>query len=316
MGKETISVMIPTYNEAENIAPLCSRIKELFQKELANYNYEIVVIDNFSTDATREILEELCAEDPNIKAIFNAANFGQIRSPFHGILQTSGACTVTMCADFQDPPEMIPKFVREWENGYKIVIGVKHKSKENPIVYAVRTLYYKIMKKISDTDQIEHFTGFGLYDKKFIDVLQKLDDPNPYFRGIIGELGFRRKEVPFLQEKRRGGKSKNNFFSLYDYAMVGITSYSKTVMRLATFIGFIIGVCSFLLAIAYLILKLLFWNSFPMGTAPILIGCFFLGALQLCFIGLLGEYIVSINTRVMKRPLVVEERRINFKENG
>ena len=209
---------------------------------------------------------------------------------------------------------MILDFVKEWENGYKIVIGIKNKSKESKFMYLARTMYYKMIDKMADIKHIEHFTGFGLYDKKFIDVLRKLDDPTPYLRGIVAELGFTRKEIPYEQQQRKFGKTKNNFFSLYDVGMLGITSYTKIILRLATFIGFFVGVISFFLSIIYLILKLIYWDSYPAGTAPILIGMFFLGSLQLFFIGILGEYIMNINTKVLKRPLVVEEERINFDE--
>jgi len=307
-----ISVMIPAYNEQDNIKPLCEEINKVFTQKLTGYEYEILIIDNFSSDNTKKIVEDLCKEDKNIKAIFNAKNFGAIRSSYYGLMQVSGDCVISLCADFQDPPEMIEQFVKEWEKGYKIVIGIKRKSKENPVMYMFRTAYYQLIRKIADVDQIEHFTGFGLYDKEFIKVLCKLDDPMPYLRGIVAELGFERKEIEYEQQKRRFGKTKNNFFSLYDMAMLGITSYSKVVMRLATLAGFAIAGFSFLIALTYLIMKLVFWDRFPMGTAPIIISIFFLGSVQLFFIGFLGEYILNINTRVMKRPLVVEEKRINF----
>ncbi len=312
MDKKTVSIMIPTYNEENNVKAISDAIIKIFDEKLTNYNYEILFIDNSSKDKTKEKLAEICESNKQIKAIFNARNFGQIRSPFYGMLQTTGDCTITMCADFQDPPEMIETFVKGWEEGFKIVIGIKKKSRENPVMFLLRSIYYRVIKKIADIEHIEHFTGFGLYDKTFIDIARKLEDPIPYFRGIIAELGFDRKDIPYEQEKRRTGKTKNNFFTLYDFAMVGITSYSKIIMRLATFIGFGIGALSFLLSLVYLILKLLYWDYFPMGTAPLLIGMFFLGSLQLFFIGFLGEYILNINTRVMKRPLVIEEKRLNF----
>lgn len=309
-----ISIVIPTYNEIENIALLVSELTEILEKELSNYNYEIIVIDNYSTDGTRDEIRKLCALNKNVKGILNAKNFGQLNSPFYGITQITGDAVILMCADFQDPPRMILNFVKEWENGYKIVIGIKNKSKESKFMYLARTIYYKMIDKMADIKHIEHFTGFGLYDKKFIDVLRKLDDPTPYLRGIVAELGFTRKEIPYEQQQRKFGKTKNNFFSLYDVGMLGITSYTKIILRLATFIGFFVGVISFFLSIIYLILKLIYWDSYPAGTAPILIGMFFLGSLQLFFIGILGEYIMNINTKVLKRPLVVEEERINFDE--
>ncbi len=311
---KTISIMIPTYNEEDNVGPLSEAIIKIFENDLKEYNYEIVFIDNASQDSTREKLSRLCSENEKIKAIFNAKNFGQIRSPFYGMLQTTGDCTISMCADFQDPPAVIKEFVREWEKGYKIVIGIKSKSKESGLMYFLRSCYYKVIKKIADIEHIEHFTGFGLYDRAFIEILKTVEEPIPYLRGMIAELGFKRKEINFEQAKRLHGKTKNNFYSLYDYAMIGITSYSKIVMRMATFLGFAFSAVCLLISLIYFILKLIFWSSFPMGTAPLLIGVFFLGSLQLFFIGFLGEYILSINTRMMKRPLVIEEKRINFKE--
>ena len=308
-----ISVLVPCYNEEENVEPISEAILAELNK-LEKYDYELVFIDNCSIDTTREKLENLCKGNPKIKAIFNSKNFGQFNSPYYGLMQTTGDCTILMCADFQDPVDMISKFVSEWENGYKLVIGIKNKSKENRFMYALRTLYYKIIKKISKTEQIEHFTGFGLYDKSFIDVLRKLDDPTPFLRGIVAELGFQRKEIPYEQAKRKAGKTHNNFYTLYDAAMLAFTSYTKIGLRLATFVGAIVAFLSFIIGLVYLILKLAFWNDFAAGMAPILIGMFFLGSMQLFFIGFLGEYILAINARSMKRPLVIEEKRINFEE--
>ena len=307
-----ISVLVPCYNEEENVVPLSEAIIEQFEKHLPNYDYELIFIDNCSLDSTREKLIGLCENNKKIKAIFNVRNFGQFNSPFYGMLQTSGDCTISMSADFQDPVELIPRLVHEWENGYKIVCPIKTSSKENPIMRLLRTCYYKLIKKMSDVEQIEHFTGTGLYDKSFIDVLRDLDDPTPFLRGIVAELGFKRKDIPYEQQKRRAGKTSNNFYRLYDAAMLSFTSYTKVGMRICTIAGFFISMISFVIAFAYLIVKLLNWHSFAMGNAPILIGVFVLGGLQLFFIGLLGEYIMSINTRIMKRPLVIEEKRINF----
>lgn len=308
-----ISILIPTYNEIENVEPLSVAIIEEMQK-MPQYAYEIVFIDNNSQDGTREKLKQLCAGNKKIKAILNAKNFGQNNSPYYGLLQTTGDCAILMCADFQDPIDMIPKLVAEWENGYKIVSAIKTTSKENKFMRFLRTCYYKLIKKFSDVEQIEHFTGFGLYDKAFLEVLRDLKDPTPFLRGIVAELGFKRKEIPYEQQRRRAGKTKNNFYSLYDIAMLSFTSYTKIGLRLATFIGFIIAAVSVIIALVYLVLKLIYWNTFFMGTAPILIGMFFLGAVQLIFLGLIGEYILSINQRVMNRPLVIEEERINFEE--
>ena len=310
--KKTVSILIPCYNEEENVGPMSEAIVNLFENELTQYNYELVFIDNDSHDKTRELLREICSKNSNIKAIFNAKNFGQFNSPYYGILQTTGDCTISMVCDFQDPIELIPKYLQEWENGYKIVIGIKTSSKESKIMYFLRSVYYKMIKKFSDVEQIEHFTGSGLYDREFVEVLRNLKDPKPFLRGIVSELGFRRKEIPYEQPQRRAGKTHNNFYTLYDAAMLSITSYTKIGLRLATFVGCGVGMISLLVALVYLILKLVMWNQFQAGMAPILIGMCFLGALQLFFIGLLGEYILSMNERVMNRPLVVEEERINF----
>lgn len=309
-----ISVMIPCYNEEENVVPMSEAVTELFEKELPQYDYEILFIDNASTDNTRPLLRQICEKNPKVKAIFNAKNFGQFNSPFYGMLQTTGDCTITMVCDFQDPLDLIPKYLKEWEDGYKIVVGVKTKSKENPLIYHLRSLYYKFVKKFSDVEQIEHFTGSGLYDKDFIAVLRDLHDPTPFLRGIVAELGFRIKTIEYEQPKRRAGKTHNNFWTLYDAAMLSITSYTKIGLRIATFIGMIVALISLGIGLVYLVMKLIWWDRFSAGMAPMLIGMFFLGSLQLFFIGLIGEYIMNMNKRLMNRPLVVEEERINFKE--
>ena len=309
-----ISVLIPCYNEAENVGPISRAVTEILEKELPQYDYELVFIDNDSTDGTRDIIRGLCADNPRIKAILNARNFGQFNSPYYGMLQVTGDCVIEMVADFQDPVEMIPKYIHEWEKGYKIVIGIKTSSKENRLMYWLRSCYYKTIKKLSDVEQIEHFTGSGLYDREFIEVLRNLDDPTPFLRGIVAELGYRRKEIPYEQPRRRTGKTHNNFYRLYDAAMLSVTSYTKAGLRLATIFGSICAVVSMLIAMVYLVMKLIWWDRFPAGMAPMLIGMLFLGSVQLFFIGFLGEYIMSINQRVMKRPLVIEEERINFNE--
>lgn len=308
-----ISMLIPTYNESENVGPLSQAITGEFEK-LPQYDYEIIFIDNDSQDDTRDKIRELNRGNERIKAIFNAKNFGQNNSPYYGLLQTTGDCAILMCADFQDPVEMIPKLIEKWEEGYKIVSCIKTISKENKLIRFARTCYYKTIKRFSEVEQIEHYTGFGLYDKSFLDVLRELDDPTPFLRGIVAELGFKRIDIPYEQQLRRAGKSKNNFFSLYDIAMLSFTSYTKIGLRLATFIGLFIAIVSFAVAIFYLIYKLVYWDTFNVGTAPMVIGIFFLGAVQLIFMGLIGEYIISMNKRIMKRPLVVEEERIGFDE--
>ncbi len=307
-----ISVLIPCYNEEANVGPISEAVIGTLTRDLPYYDYELVFIDNDSSDNTRPILRQLCSENPKIKAIFNAKNFGQFNSPYYGMLQVSGDCVIEMVADFQDPVELIPQYVKAWEDGYKIVIGIKTSSKENKLMYWLRTRYYKLIKKLSDVEQIENFTGSGLYDRAFIEVLRKLDDPTPFLRGIVAELGFKRKEIPYEQPKRRAGKTSNNFYTLYDAAMLSITSYTKFGLRIATFIGMGAGVISFIIGIVYLIMKLVYWDRFSAGTAPMVIGMLFLGAIQLFFIGMIGEYILTINQRVMKRPLVIEEERINF----
>ncbi len=312
-----ISIMIPCYNEVENVGPISDAVVLEMHKSLPQYDYEILFIDNASTDGTREKLEEICKRNDHIKAIFNVTNFGQFNSPFHGMCECTGDCVIPLVADFQDPVELIPVFVEAWEQGHKIVSGVKSSSKENPIVYGLRSIYYKLIKNMSSVRMIEHFTGFGLYDKSFIALLRELDDPIPFIRGIVAEYGagFNLIEIEYEQPKRRAGKTHNNFYTLYDAAMLSFTSYTKVGLRLATFVGFIAGAGSFLVALVYLIYKLTHWAEFQMGDAPLIIGVFLLGSLQLFFIGLLGEYILNINTRVIHRPIVVEEKRINFSEN-
>ena len=309
-----ISILIPCYNEEENVGPISQAVIRIMEQQLSGYAFELVFIDNDSTDRTRDILRELCAGDRRIKAILNARNFGQFNSPYYGMLQVTGDCVIEMVADFQDPVEMIPKYVQEWEKGYKIVIGIKTSSRENKLMYWLRSCYYKTIKKLSDVEQIEHFTGSGLYDREFIEILRNLDDPTPFLRGIVAELGYKRKEIPYEQPKRRAGKTHNNFYRLYDAAMLSVTSYTKAGLRLATLFGGVCIVASMTVALVYLVMKLVWWDRFPAGMAPLLIGMLFLGSVQIFFVGLLGEYIMSINQRVMKRPLVIEEERLNFEE--
>ncbi len=307
-----ISILIPCYNEEENVVPISNAIVNELTSSLPQYDYEIVFIDNDSQDNTRPLLREICKQNPKVKAIFNAKNFGQFNSPYYGMLQTTGDCTILMCCDFQDPIEMIPQIIAEWENGAKIVSCIKTKSKENPIMRFFRTFYYKIIKKMSSVDQIEHFTGFGLYDKSFLDVLRNLKDPTPFLRGIVAELGYKRVNIEYTQAKRRAGKTKNNFFTLFDAAMLSFTSYTKVGLHLVTFVGMILAIISFIAAIVYLVMKLVWWDNFSAGIAPLIIALFFFNAVELLFIGFVGEYVMSINTRVMNRPLVIEEERINF----
>jgi len=310
-----ISILVPCYNEEENVRAMCGALTSVATEKLAGYDYEIIFIDNRSTDGTRRIIEELCAEDARVKAIFNCKNFGQFNSPYYGMLQATGDCVVLICADFQDPVDMIPHFVAEWEQGHSVVCGIKTSSREGRLMRFARTCYYKLIKRLSKTEQIEHFTGFGLYDRSFIEIMRQLDDPSPFLRGIVAEFAGNRREIPYEQAKRRAGKTHNSFYTLYDAAMLSFTSYTKVGLRAATFFGLFTAMVSVIIGVVYFVLKLIYWDNFPMGMAPVLIGMFFLGAVQLFFIGLVGEYILNINTRVMKRPLVIEEKRINFDES-
>jgi len=307
-----ISIMVPCYNEEENVIPLSEEIIKMFNRDLPNYDYDILFIDNASTDTTRVKLRAICENNKKIRAIFNAKNFGQFNSPYYGILQTTGDCTIPVCADFQDPIELIPEMIKKWEEGFKIICAVKSKSKESKIMYFLRSVYYKMIKKMSSAEQIEHFTGFGLYDKSFVKVLRDLNDPIPFIRGIVGELGYKRTEIEYVQPKRRAGKTHNNFYSLYDAAMLSFTSYTKIGLRIATFIGAICSGISVLVGFIYLILKIIYWDRFPAGMTPLIILVSFMSSIQLFFIGLMGEYILSMNKRLMNRPLVIEEERINF----
>ncbi len=306
-----ISIVTPCYNEEGNVEELYREVKALFNT-IPEYRYEHIFIDNCSTDATRSILRKMASEDKNVKLIFNIRNFGHIRSPFHGLLQAGGDAVILMVADFQDPVHLIKEFILKWEQGYKIVIGKKTKSDENRLMYWLRGVYYDLIKKISEGEQIKNFTGFGLYDKSFIDILKTIDDPYPYFRGLIGELGYDRAEIEFRQPVRKSGKTKNNFYTLYDIAMLGFVSHSKVPLRVASFFGFSVSFLSILTALAYFVYKLIYWDNFKLGMAPMVIGMFFLGGIQLFFLGMIGEYIGSIFTQVRKRPLVIEAERINF----
>lgn len=305
-----ISIMVPCYNEEDNVGPMSNALRELFETQLTQYDYEILFIDNKSTDNTRVLLREICKQNPKVKAILNAKNFGQFNSPYYGILQTTGDCTIPVCCDFQDPLEEIPRMLEEWEKGYRIVVMRKTTSRENPIMYGLRSIYYKLVKRYSQVEQIEHFTGFGLYDKSFVQVLRDLKDPTPFIRGVVAELGFERKELEYTQAQRRAGKTHNNFATLYDAAMLSFTSYTKVGLRAATFVGFFCGFFSFIAAIVYLVLKLIYWERFSAGMAPVILGMFFLGGVQLFVLGFMGEYILSMNKRIMNRPLVVEEERL------
>lgn len=306
-----VSIITPCFNEEKNVEELYTQIKKVFDK-LPEYNYEHIFIDNSSTDKTVEILKLIAKRDKKLKIIVNARNFGHIRSPYYGMLEASGDAVILVVADLQDPPKMIEDFLEYWEKGYKIVIGVKVKSKESKLFFSLRKLFYHTLTKMSETELVKNFTGFGLYDKKFIEILRTLNEPYPYFRGLISEIGYERIEIPYLQPKRERGITKNNFYTLYDIAMLGFVNHSKLPLRLASFIGFGVSFISILIAIIYFFYKLLFWNNFQVGIAPLIIGIFLFGGIQLFFLGVIGEYIGAIYTQVKKRPLIIEKERINF----
>lgn len=310
--RKRISIMVPTYNEEENVIPLCEGIIDEFARSLPQYDYEIVFIDNCSADTTREKIRALCEKYPCVRAIFNARNFGQFNSPYHGICATTGDCTIPMCADFQDPIEMIPQLVAKWEEGYKIVCAVKTASRENKLVRFLRTCYYKMIRRMSQVEQIEHFTGFGLYDRSFVDVLRGLDDPTPFIRGIVAELGFKRTEIPYTQARRRAGKTSNNFGTLYDAAMLSFTTYTKAPIRAFLGLGCALLGLSFLGALALLVLTLTGVNfEVLLWLVPTVS---FFASLNLISVGILGEYILTLRSKIMRRPLVIEEERIHFDE--
>lgn len=309
-----ISVVIPSYNEENSVIEMYERIKKLFDNELKKYEFEIVYVDDYSTDKTRELIEQVCCKDKNVKAVFNAKNFGFTRNCVAALKYSSGDGTFFLFGDLQDPPEVLIDFVEKWEQGYKVIVGQKLSSKESKVMYFFRSIYYRMIGRLSAIEQIQHFNGFGFYDKEFIDIIKELDDPTPYFRGIVSELGMHQTSIVYTQEQSKRGFSGETFFKNYDIAMTGITSYTKGLLRMATFVGAVVGILSILFTVYTLINKILYWDTYPVGSASILIGVFFLGAVQLFFIGILGEYILSINTRMMKRPLVVVEKKINFED--
>ena len=306
-----ITIVVPTYNEELNVRNVCDRVTAIMKEHLSNYAYEILFVDNCSLDSTREVIRRLSDEDPHVKAIFNARNFGYVRNVFYAISQAKGDCAFLLHADLQNPPEMLVDFVKYWEEGYKVIVGVKKSSRESKLLFAFKKAYCKFMNKISDVEMIEQLTDFGLYDKGFIEVLRSLDDPVPYFKGIVSELGYQMKTVDFVQNDRENGKSFTNFFKSYDYAMLGITTYTK-IIRAASWIGAILGMICLAIAIITFLSKVLGWQDFPTGIAAICIGTFFIGAVQMFFLGILGEYVMCINTRMLHRPLVIEEERIRY----
>lgn len=310
-----ISVVTPCFNEVENVKILHERISKAFDG-LTEYDYEHIFIDNASTDATVAEVKCIIESDRRVRLIVNSRNFGHVRSPVHALTQAKGDAVIVMASDLQDPPELLSEFIAKWEAGYRIVVGVKPQSRESPLMFMVRRLYYRTIGRIAEVKLIPNFTGFGLYDRSVVDYVRNLNDPYPYFRGIIADIGYDYAAIPYVQPKRVRGITKNNFYTLYDIAMLGITSYSKVPLRLATMAGFGLSLLSLLVAFGYLVAKLLFWNSFTLGMAPMVVGMFFFGAIQLFFIGILGEYIGAIHTQVLKRPLVVEKERVNFDIEG
>lgn len=309
--KKRISVVTPCYNEQDNVVELYEQLRNVAERN-PKYDWDFLYIDNASKDLTQTRLRELAQKDKRVRCIFNVRNFGHIRSPYHAILQTDSDATVLMASDLQDPPSLIDTFLENWEAGFQVVMAVKNESEESPMMYAFRKAYYSFINRLSNIELIKNATGFGLYDKKVVDTLKTIPEHYPYFRGLISEIGFPIQKVHFKQPARRRGITKNNFYTLYDIAMTGITSHSKIPLRVATMSGFLMSAGSFLVAIGYLIAKLLLWDKFPIGMGPILIGLFFFSSVQLFFIGVIGEYIGAIHTQVQQRPLVVEKERINF----
>lgn len=308
--KKLISIVTPCYNEEDNIDELCQRIAAVMAT--LPYDYEHICIDNASTDATVKKIKEIAAVDRRVKLIVNARNFGHIKSPYYGILQSNGDACILIASDLQDPPEMIPEFVQKWEQGFKTVLAVKPESEESPLMFYLRKIYYGFISRISEVPLVKNATGAGLFDRAVVDILRGLHDSYPYFRGLLCEIGFPIATVPFKQPRRKRGVTKNNFYTLYDIGMLGITNHSKMPLRLMAMGGFVLSFFSLIIAFIFLIAKLMFWNSFQLGTAPIVIGIFFFGAVQTFFIGILGEYIGSIHTQVRNMPLVVELERVNF----
>jgi len=309
--KMLISIVSPCYNEEDNVVELYKRLSNVII-EYPKYDFEFIFIDNASTDNTVNKLKEIAAKNRHVKIIVNNRNFGHIRSPYWGVIQSHGDATIYLASDLQDPPEVIPRFIEEWENGYKVVMATKPVSQTNFITHRMRRAYYSFLDGISDVSQIKDATGFGLYDKSVLDKIREIDDPYPYFRGLIAEFGYEVKTIPFDQTRRLRGVSKNNFYTLYDMAMLGIVNHSLVPIRIASFMGFLMGGASILTALVFFILKLIYWDQFSAGIAPIVIGLFFMFGILLFFIGLLGEYIAAIHTHVKKRPIVVEKERINF----
>jgi glycosyltransferase involved in cell wall biosynthesis len=309
--RKLISIVTPCFNEEGNVRLLYELVKQVFDK-LGRYDYEHIFIDNASTDGTVAVLKELAHADRNVKVIVNARNFGHVRSPYHALLQAGGDAVIAMAADLQDPPYLLADFLHKWEEGYRVVLGVKTAAEESFLMYALRSAYYKLAARLSDVELMQHVTGFGLYDRRVIEILRQIDDPYPYIRGLIADMGFESCKIPYTQPKRKRGLTKNNFYTLYDLAMLGITNHSKVPLRVATMAGFLMSALSLLAGVGYLVAKLVFWDWFTVGIAPILISLFFFSSVQLFFLGMLGEYIGAIHRQVQKRPVVIESERVNF----
>lgn len=309
-----ISIIVPCYNEEGNLPRLYETVTRIMQNELPEYEYEILMLDNKSQDSSRKIIQEICESDRHVKAIFHKVNCGSNANAFYGLQNADGDCAIMLFADFQEPPELIPQMVHKWEEEHKNVCMIKTSSQENKIVYLARGIYYKILKKMSSVPIISQFDGFGCYDRSFLDIVRNIDDRDPFLKGIIGRYAEDHVEIEYDQQKRAAGKPSLNFWGYYDSAMLSFTTYTKSGLRIATFLGAGIAMISFLIAIFYLIIKMVYWDQFVAGNAPILVGMFFLGGCQLLFLGVIGEYVMNINTRVINRPMVIEEARINFEE--
>lgn len=307
-----LSVVAGCFNEEDNVTELYERVCRVFAESLPSYEFELILIDNASTDKTVEVLKGIARSDKRVKVIVNNRNFGPVRSGYHAMLQARGDAVIGMASDLQDPPELIPQFVKKWEEGYKLVLAQKNQSEESPLFFLVRKAYYNTINKLSDIELVKNVTGFGLYDRRVLEDIRQINDPYPYMRGLICDLGYERALVPFVQPVRKRGFSSNSFYTLWDLAMLGLTNHSKVPLRLATFGGLFVAALSLLIAFGYLLYKLLFWDSFQVGQAPLVIGIFFIGAIQLVFVGLLGEYIGAIHTQILRRPPVIEKERINF----
>jgi polyisoprenyl-phosphate glycosyltransferase len=306
-----ISIITPIFNEEENIEVIYMRVKNLF-KSIKKYHYEHIFIDNCSDDNSLHLLKEIAQKDKNVKIIVNSRNFGWIRSQYHAMLEANGDSIILLVADLQDPPELIKEFIEYWEKGYLSVVGVEKGSEENGFTLYFRKLFYKFVSSISEVELLENFTGFGLYDRKVINILRNLGDPYPYFRGLVAEIGHPMKKVEYFQKNRMKGDTKSDLFKLLDLALLGIMSYSRLPLRIITILGIVLSVISLIISFIYLVLKILLWNSYPMGTITLVIGLFFFASVQMMFIGIIGEYIGLIHIRSIKRPLVIEKERVNL----